>query len=118
MIAADAVVCPFVVGPFETKPLGALYGYLSWVITSAINPRLRMLGLVPSRVNVGSAEEMGALESLRNHPQVGPKILPIVLGGRAAVKQSIARGKSVWRGVGGMGTRQLPLNGYPRQAPS
>lgn len=103
MIAADAVVCPFAVGLFESEPLGQLLAYLNLVTSSGLNPKLRLLGLIPSRLNVKSAEEMEGLENLRKHPHVGKYVLPFVLGERASVKQAIYRRKPVWRGVRGNG---------------
>lgn len=105
LVAADAVVCPFAVGLFEAKPLSKLWIYLQAVIGNGMNPSLRVLGLVPSKVNMKSAEEMGALANLRAHPHVGKHIMPFELGERAAVKQSIARCKPVWVGVRGNGHR-------------
>lgn len=103
LIAADAVVCPFAVGLLEAGPLSRLWKHLNEIILNGTNPRLRVLGLIPSKVNVKSGEELGALETLRQHPVVGKFILPGMLGERAAVKQAIARRKPVWRGVRGAG---------------
>lgn len=103
LIAADAVVCPFAVGLLEAGPLSRLWKHLDEIIRGGTNPRLRVLGLIPSKVNVKSSEELGALETLRAHPVVGKFILPLMLGERAAVKQAIARRKPVWRGVRGAG---------------
>ena len=103
LIAADAVVCPFAVGLFEAEPLSQLWMHLQQIISGGVNPRLRVLGLIPSKVNVKSAEEMAALDNLRAHPHVGKFILPVILGERAAVKQAIAKRKPVWRGVNGTG---------------
>lgn len=109
LIAADAVVCPFAVGLFEADPLAQLWQELQRVINGGTNPRLRVLGLVPSKVNVKSEEELGALANLRNHPVVGKFILPVTLGERAAVKQSIAKLKPVWRGVRGAGHKSAAV---------
>lgn len=103
LIAADYVVCPFAVGLFEAKPLNDLWMHLQQVIESGQNPNLRVAGLLPSKVNIKSGEEKGALDDLRQHPVVGKFILPVVLGERAAVKQAIFARKPVWRGVRGEG---------------
>ena len=105
LIAADAVICPFAVGVFEAEPLGQLWQHLQEIISGGLNPRLRVLGLLPSKVNTASREELSALEDLQAHPYVGKFVLPVVLSEKAAVKQSIARGKAVWRGVRGHGHR-------------
>lgn len=101
LIAADAVICPFTVGIYEAKPLANLWAWLIKIKKGGFNPRLEVLGLLPSKVNTGSGEEMAALADLRE--QFGDHILPFTLGDRAAVKQSIARHKPVWRGVRGSG---------------
>lgn len=101
LIAANAVVCPFQVGLFEAEPLANLWQYLRGIVTDGLNPRLKVLGLLPSKVNVKSSEELAALEDLRR--QFKSHILPHTLGERAAVKQAIARRKPVWRGVRGAG---------------
>ena len=105
LIAADAVVCPFAVGVFEAEPLGQLWQHLQEIVSGGLNPRLRVLGLLPSKVNTASREELSALDDLQAHPYVGKFVLPVVLSEKAAVKQSIARGRAVWRGVRGNGHR-------------
>jgi chromosome partitioning protein len=104
LIAADAVVCPFSVGLYEAEPLANLWNWLRAVTQNGFNPRLKVLGLLPSKVNTASGEEMDALNNLRE--QFGNHILPFTLGDRAAVKQSIARHKPVWRGVRGSGHKR------------
>lgn len=101
LIAADAVVCPFGVGIYEAKALGDLWKYLRAVREKGYNPGLRVLGLLPSKVNTSSREEKALLAELR--AGFGDKILPHILGERAAVKQAIAKGRPVWKGVRGAG---------------
>ena len=101
LVAANAVVCPFGVGLYESKALADLWAYLSGVRTNGYNPKLRLMGLLPSKVHTSSREEMDALDSLRE--QFGQVILPLMLGERAAVKQSIAKRKPVWKGTRGSG---------------
>lgn len=101
LIAADAVVCPFGVGVYEAKALGDLWKYLRAVREQGYNPGLRVLGLLPSKVNTSSREEKELLAELR--AGFGDKILPFLLGERAAVKQAIAKGRPVWKGVRGAG---------------
>lgn len=102
LIAAHSVVCPFAVGALEATPLSELWVHLQNV-RRGDNPHLKILGLLPSKVNVKSEEELAALENLRAHPHVGKNILPVALGERAAVKQAIAKRKPVWVGVRGSG---------------
>ncbi|MCX2694982.1 ParA family protein [Pseudomonas sp. DCB_CB] len=101
LIAADAVVCPFSVGLYEGKSLADLWAYLKGIKTNGYNPRLRLMGLLPSRVHTKSKEEMSALAGLRK--AFGASILPLMLGERTSVKQAIGRRKPVWRGVRGSG---------------
>lgn len=101
LVAADAVVCPFGVGLYEGRALADLWEYLKGIKSQGYNPRLRLMGLLPSRVHTTSKEEMGALANLR--AQFGTAILPLMLGERASVKQAIGKRKPVWRGTKGAG---------------
>jgi chromosome partitioning protein len=101
LVAADAVVCPFSVGLYETKGLADLWTYLKGIKTPAFNPRLRLMGLLPSKINTKSREEREALEALRK--QFGSVILPGMLAERTAVKQSIMRRRPVWKNTKGAG---------------
>ena len=101
LVAADAVVCPFGVGLYEGKALADLWEYLKGIKSQGYNARLRLMGLLPSRVHTTSKEEMDTLASLR--AQFGAAILPLMLGERASVKQAIGKRKPVWRGVRGGG---------------
>src|SRR5690606_36826096 len=65
LVAADAVVCPFSVGLYEGKGLADLWEYLKSIKTAAYNPRLRLMGLLPSKVNTKSKEEREALDEVR-----------------------------------------------------
>ena len=99
LVAADAVVCPFCVGFYEARAISQLWAYLRRIKTQGYNRDLNLLGLVPSRVNVRSREEVGALRLI--HDSFGESILPVALTERAAVKQSIMRRRPVWQGVRG-----------------
>lgn len=101
LVAADAVVCPFSVGLYETKGLADLWTYLKGIKTSAYNPKLRLLGLLPSKINTRSPEEKEALDELRK--AFGAVILPGMLAERTAVKKSIMQRKPVWRHTKGAG---------------
>lgn len=101
LVAADAVVCPFAVGLYEADALKDLWGYLKTIKTAAYNPKLRLMGLLPSKVNTKSREEREALEGLR--AQLGSVILPFVLAERVAVKQATMRRRPVWKATRGAG---------------
>jgi chromosome partitioning protein len=99
LCAADAVVCPFSVGLYESKGLADLWSYLKSIKKTNFNPRLRLMGLLPSKVNTKSSEELAALNELR--AQFGALILPGMLAERTAVKQAIMRRRPVWRNTKG-----------------
>jgi chromosome partitioning protein len=101
LCAADAVVCPFSVGLYESKGLADLWSYLRSVKSAAYNPQLRLMGLLPSKVNTKSKEERAALDELRT--VFGTVIMPGMLAERTAVKQAIMRRKPVWRNTKGAG---------------
>jgi chromosome partitioning protein len=101
LCAADAVVCPFSVGLYEGKGLADLWSYLKNIKGANYNPRLRLMGLLPSKVNTKSREEVGALADLR--AQFGAVILPGMLAERTAVKQAIMRRRPVWKNTKGAG---------------
>jgi chromosome partitioning protein len=56
LMAADAVVCPFSVGDFEKAAVNDLWTYLRST-KSTHNPRLRLMGLLPSKINTSSKFE-------------------------------------------------------------
>lgn len=101
LVAADAVVCPVSIGLYEGKALADLWTYLKQIKTPAYNPTLRLMGLLPSKVNTKSPEERHALENLR--AKMGPVILPGMLAERTAVKQAIMRRRPVWKNTRGAG---------------
>jgi chromosome partitioning protein len=100
LVAADAVLCPVAVGKFEAEAIRDLWRYVHMVKTK-FNPRLNLMGLLPSRINTRSADEMEALAQLRQ--DLGAFVLPLMLSENAAVKKSIAQLKPVWRGIRGAG---------------
>lgn len=103
MMAADFVVCPFQVGLSEMAALQDLWGHIESV-RRKINPRLKVLGLLPCRINTRSSEEGEFLKMLQI--SYGKMILPYVLAERAAVKQAVARRVPVWQGTKGDGHRK------------
>lgn len=103
LVAADAVLCPVAVGRFEAEAIRDLWRYVQ-MVKSKFNPRLNLLGLLPSRINTRSGDEMEALDQLRT--DLGKFVLPLMLSENAAVKKSIAQLKPVWRGVRGTGHKK------------
>ena len=101
LCAADAVVCPFSVGLYEAKGLADLWDYLKSIKGPKYNPRLRLMGLLPSKVNTKSKDERDALQGLRD--KFGSVILSGMLAERASVKQSILKRKPVWKNTKGAG---------------
>ncbi len=99
LIAADAVVCPFTVGRFESKALADLWAYLRSIKTPAYNPKLRLLGLIPSKIHTRSTKQLAALEELRK--TFGTSMLPGMLAERTPVHEAIMRGRPVWVGTRG-----------------
>lgn len=101
LAAADSVICPVSVGLFENAGLAELWKFIKAVKTKGYNPRLRLMGMIPSKVNLKSPEERQALAALRE--QFGDAIFPEVLAERAAVKQAISRRRPVWVNTRGAG---------------
>ena len=101
LVAADAVICPFAVGLYEGRALADLWEYLKVIKTAAYNPRLRLMGLLPSKINTRSPEEVAALDDLRK--QFGPIIVPGMLAERAAVKKAVMNRRPVWKNTKGAG---------------
>ncbi|WP_107331533.1 ParA family protein [Metapseudomonas otitidis] len=104
LIAADAVVCPFSVGRFELDALPDLLEYIVGIKKNGFNPRLRLMGLLPSKINTKSANERQAVDEVRE--VYGDAVLPCELAERSAVKQAIYHRKPVWRGTRGEGHRK------------
>lgn len=101
LIAADAVVCPFNVGLYESQALSDLWAYINSIRTLGYNPGLKVLGLLPSKVNSKSKVEREALAAIRQ--QFGAAVLAGELSERSAVKQAINMGRPVWRNTRGAG---------------
>lgn len=101
LVAADAVLCPVSVGLLEMAGLADLWAFIDAVRKQKLNARLRVMGMLPSKVNSKSPEEKEGLEILRK--QFGAAIFPHVLAERAAVKQSITKRRPVWVSTRGAG---------------
>lgn len=101
MVAADVVLCPFSIGVFEAAALRTLLEYIGFIRNKGYNPRLRMMGLLPSKINPISKDEAADLETLRD--QFKKVVLPFTLFERISVKRAIGQQKPVWRGTKGGG---------------
>lgn len=101
LVAADAVICPFSVGLYEGRALADLWEYLKLIKTPRYNPKLRLMGLLPSKINTRSREEVAALDELRQ--QFGKIIVPGMLAERAAVKKAVMNRRPVWKNTKGAG---------------
>ncbi|MCC7684732.1 ParA family protein [Janthinobacterium sp. FW305-128] len=100
LIAADWLISPVAVGLLEMAGLSDLFDYVR-EIQNSYNPNLKFMGLLPSKVNPSSPEELAALEELQE--QLGELIIPHTLFERASVKQAIAGRRPVWHSTKGAG---------------
>lgn len=101
LVAADAVICPVSVGLYESAGLAELWAFLGNVKKKGYNPRLRIMGMIPTKVNTRSKTELNGLDALRK--ELGAAIFPAILGERAAVKQAISLRRPVWEATKGAG---------------
>jgi chromosome partitioning protein len=72
LVAAEAVICPFPVGLYESAALKDLLEFLTKIKQEGYNPALRVMGLLPSKINTKSKSEREALEGLRQTVRVTP----------------------------------------------
>jgi chromosome partitioning protein len=101
LAAADAVLCPTSMGLFEMAALADLWKFIQAVKKKGFNPRLRMMGILPNKINTKSKEELQGLADLRM--QFGTAIMPFMLKESAAVKQATMRRRPVWMATKGAG---------------
>lgn len=99
LTAADAVVCPLKVGLYDTDALAQLWKFMALIRTRGFNPKLRLLGMIPSLVDTRDKMELDALQKLREHPQFGPMIWPFMLAHRVPVSRAINMRRAVWEGA-------------------
>lgn len=103
LTAADVVLCPVSMGLFEIAALADLWKFIQAVRKKGYNPQLRLMGILPNKINTKSKEELQGLADLRQ--QFGTAIMPEMLTERAAVKQATSRRRPVWFGTKGAGHR-------------
>lgn len=107
MVAADAVLCPVTMGLFEIAALADLWKFIQAVKQKGFNTQLKILGILPNRINTKSREELEGLAMLRK--QFGAAIMTETLAERASVKQAINRQRPVWLATKGAGHRTAAL---------
>lgn len=101
LAAAYQVLTPVSVGLYEMAGVRDLMMTIHTIRTKGLNPRLKHIGILPSKVNTRSKDELAQLDELRAaYPNL---ILPVTLNERTAVKKAIAQGKPVWLGTKGAG---------------
>jgi chromosome partitioning protein len=94
LAAAHGVVCPVAVGAYELDTLESLFSLQNAIRENGYNRSLKLLGLLPSRINTTRAGERADLQELRD--QLGEFVLPHMLAERGAVKTAIAMRTPVW----------------------
>jgi chromosome partitioning protein len=99
LTAADGVVCPLTVGLYDTAGLAALWKIIGAIKKGGYNPKLRVLGMIPSRLQSRDKMAMAELSQLRAHPVFGPMILPFNLYERVPVARAINLRLPVWKGA-------------------
>lgn len=101
LAAADVVLCPTSLGLFELDALAELWKFVQAVKKKGYNPQLRLMGILPSKINTKSADEKNGLEELRK--TFGQAVMPMQLSENAAVKKSTMRLRPVWQNTKGAG---------------
>ena len=99
IIASDYVLTPFQIGVFEMSGASQLLGTMNGIRSSGQNPKLKHLGILPSKIKTNSPQEIEALKKLQS--KYGKVVFPMYLAERSAVKQAIASKSPVWRGAKG-----------------
>jgi chromosome partitioning protein len=103
LVAAETAICPFSIGLVEIASTMEFLSFFRRIKEEGYNPTLGFLGLLPSKINTKSRNEMDALAGLRE--ELGDQILPVTLAERASVKQAFMNRKPVWVGTKGAGHR-------------
>ncbi len=99
LTCADAVVSPLTLGLYDTAGLAQLWQIIRDVKSGGFNPKLRMIGMLPSKVDTRDKMAMAELDALRKHPKFGPAILPFMLAQKVPVARAINLRKPVWKGA-------------------
>lgn len=99
LTAAHGVVCPLTLGLYDTAGLAKLWQFIGSIKKGGYNPGLRVLGMIPSKLQSRDKMAMAELEQLRAHPTFGPLILPFNLYERVPVARAINLRQPVWKGA-------------------
>lgn len=101
LTASDYVVTPVSVGLFELAGVADLVQTIHVVRTQSFNPRLRHIGILPSKINLRAKEQSQGLTELRT--KYGSNIFAETLPERAAVRTAISKRRPVWVATRGDG---------------
>lgn len=101
MTASDFVLTPVALSDYEMAGVPDLMNTIHVVRTQGFNPRLRHIGILPTKINNRSSEEKLALSSLRE--KYGSMIFSEELPERAPVRKAIALRRPVWVNTKGSG---------------
>jgi chromosome partitioning protein len=93
MMCSTHVVCPVEVGAYELDALKPLIENIK-TIQQQHNPKLKNLGLLPSKVYTQSSVTRADVEILRN--TLGKRVMSFQLSFRSAVQLSVKMKKPVW----------------------
>lgn len=103
LLSSDFYLVPFTPDPFSLDGVGKLYKSAN-AIKSAGNDSLRILGILPNKVNVRSAEQKKVLGEL--HKQVGAFVLPTMISERVSVSDALGRRQPAWKSPNGESARK------------
>ena len=99
IIASDYVLTPFQIGVFEMAGASQLLGTMNSIRSSGQNPKLKHLGILPSKIKTNSPQELESLAQLQK--KYGKVVFSMSLAKRSAVKQAVASKAPVWQGAKG-----------------
>ena len=99
IIASDYVLTPFQIGVFEMAGASQLLGTMNSIRSSGQNPKLKHLGILPSKIKTNSPQELESLAQLQK--KYGKVVFSMSLAERSAVKQAVASKAPVWQGAKG-----------------
>lgn len=103
LLASDFYLVPFTPDPFSLDGVGKLYKSAT-SIKSAGNDALRILGILPNKVNARSAEQKRVLGELNK--QVGAYVLPTIISERVSISDALGRRQPAWRSPNGESARK------------
>lgn len=103
LLSSDFYLVPFTPDPFSLDGVGKLYKSAN-AIKAAGNDALRILGILPNKVNARSAEQKKVLCEL--HKQVGAFVLPTAVSERVSVSDALGRRQPAWKSPNGESARK------------